>query len=382
MQIAWAIVYFIMFILLVRHCPGFLRTFFRHWWLVSLVGLVLASSFWSAVPGTTFRRGVSVACTTFFGIYFALRYDRADQLQLLRKMCTIAVVSSFLFGIFHLGHSVDNLNDVWIGIYSQKNGLGRMMVFCALVYIVEGHAFQRSAFWISSRVGAAFSLILLSKSSTSFFVFCLLICTYFFRDCLRGSTRQLFAIFSSLGAGTALGLYWTFHHLGLIKLLLHKDVTLTGRLYIWVLGTVMALQKPWFGYGYSGFWLGPQGPSGRIWRALNWAAPGAHNGILELWLDLGLVGITIFLIGFLLCVWRAISAFRASPAVANAWPVMYLVFVVLMNFTESTLVGGNVIFWALYCTVAVDLSISMSPRPVIARGTKFLGHQDLAHGHA
>jgi O-antigen ligase len=167
-------------------------------------------------------------------------------------------------------------------------------------------------------------------------------------------------------AGVAYACHWILYKLSYVSDVLHKDVTLTGRLYIWILGTVMALRQPWLGYGYSAFWLGPKGPSARIWVALKWAAPGAHNGLLELWLDLGLLGIIIFLIGFVVYAGRVLRAFRKTSAPEREWPLIFFAFLVLMNLTESALLGGNSIFWTLYVAAAV----CVSPMAVTAKAPK------------
>jgi len=365
MQIAWSSVYLIMFALLLMHCAGFVRVFFRRYAIVLLMALVLTSAMWSAVPGTTFRRGISVICTSFFGVYLALRYSPRDQLRLLTRVCTLAVVGSFIFGVLHVGQSVDQLQGVWIGIFAQKNALGRMMVFSALVFLLESKASDGNKRWAQVGLFSAFVLIYLSKSSTSFVAFFVLMAFYLLSDNLRGSVRRVVLTVFSAFCAIGLGVFWMFHHLGAVTEGLHRDVTLTGRLYIWVLGTVMALQKPWFGYGYSAFWLGPEGPSGKIWKALNWAAPGAHNGLLELWLDLGLVGVGLFVVGFLAYARRAVVIFRSTKTAELIWPFMFFAFLVMVNLTESSLLGGNGLFWVLYVAAAVSVSETFRQRALL-----------------
>src|SRR5579872_1341762 len=191
MQIAWSSVYLIMFALLLMHCAGFVRVFFRRYAIVLLMALVLTSAMWSAVPGTTFRRGISVICTSFFGVYLALRYSPRDQLRLLTRVCTLAVVGSFIFGVLHVGQSVDQLQGVWIGIFAQKNALGRMMVFSALVFLLESKASDGNKRWAQVGLFSAFVLIYLSKSSTSFVAFFVLMAFYLLSDNLRGSVRRV-----------------------------------------------------------------------------------------------------------------------------------------------------------------------------------------------
>jgi O-antigen ligase len=137
-------------------------------------------------------------------------------------------------------------------------------------------------------------------------------------------------------------------HLSLVTGWLNREQSLSGRLYVWVLGVTMALRKPWLGYGYSAFWLGPHGPSARISAALNWAAPNGHNGLLDLGLDLGLAGVTIFLLGFFIYAFGVLMAFRKRPAPEYLWPLLLLGFLVLINITESALASDNSLFWVLY----------------------------------
>ncbi len=46
-------------------------------------------------------------------------------------------------------------------------------------------------------------------------------------------------------------------------------------------------QRPWFGYGYDAFWRGMQGPSFQIAAAVHFVVAHAHNGFLEIALELG-----------------------------------------------------------------------------------------------
>jgi O-antigen ligase len=85
--------------------------------------------------------------------------------------------------------------------------------------------------------------------------------------------------------------------LGLVQAV-GRDSTLTGRTDIWK--DVLPLTvSPLFGAGYESFWLGPR--LDKIWSKDWGARPNqAHNGYLEVYLDLGWVG--LFLLG-LVMIW-------------------------------------------------------------------------------
>ena len=126
---------------------------------------------------------------------------------------------------------------------------------------------------------------------------------------------------------------------------------------MWIFSALFALQRPWWGYGYSAFWRGADGPSVGVWQLLSWPAPHAHNGLLNLWLDLGLIGVLLFLAGFSLSIKRAIRHLRTQQNLCIAlWPCMFLGFFFLSNLTESSMVDPNTIFWIVYVSVFSMLS--------------------------
>jgi exopolysaccharide production protein ExoQ len=370
-QIVWSLIYLIIFALLLRRCKGFIQAFFQPRLLVLLLSLTLISTLWSEAPSTTFRRSVALFCTSFFGLYFAMRYDNREKMKLLSRVCWIAVIGSLIFGTFGLGHSVDNLEGSWYGLYVQRNGLGRMMVFSLIVFLVVGRVepHRKPLMWFGMVV--AFILMLLSQSQTAIVsAWCLLGFAFACAPNLRRSVRRAILTIASLGCATLAAVYWAFTHLSLMTGWLHRDKNLSGRLYVWVLGVTMALRKPWLGYGYSAFWLGPHGPSARISAALNWAAPNGHNGLLDLTLDLGLVGLTIFLLGFFIYTFRVLVAFRKQSAPEYLWPLLLLCFLVLMNLTQSALASDNSLFWVLYTATVFGVAEGVrEKRPQTAKST-------------
>ncbi len=66
------------------------------------------------------------------------------------------------------------------------------------------------------------------------------------------------------------------------------ESTLMGRAELW--GELLALHtNPIFGVGFESFWLGDN--ANPIWDVRWWHVDEAHNGYLEVYLDLGLVGL-------------------------------------------------------------------------------------------
>ena len=112
---------------------------------------------------------------------------------------------------------------------------------------------------------------------------------------LRNSLWKLIVSLAGLSlVGTAI-ITWVLSNLQLVSDLIGRSVTLTGRLQLWAVCFYMALRQPWLGYGYSAFWLGLNGPSRIVWQIIRWHPPHPHNGLLSVWLDLGLIGAALLL---------------------------------------------------------------------------------------
>ncbi len=129
-----------------------------------------------------------------------------------------------------------------------------------------------------------------------------------------------------------------------------RDPTLTGRSNIWnaVLSTNT---NPLIGTGYESFWLGPRLP--RVWQ-LAGGVNEAHNGYLEVYLDLGLVGVFLLLV-FLMACYRIVCK-RLSPSCTLATLGLALWTVLLFyNMTESAAFNGQIL-WVNFVLVMMIVS--------------------------
>ena len=353
----WAVIYVITFALWRRHCRNSLGLLLREWPVILLVGLALVSVAWSDAPALTFRRGIALVGTCLIALYIAARYRLREQLRLLVWMCAISVVFSFFFGWFHWGAAVDGLEGAWIGIYTQRNSLGSMMVLSALIFLLWGKFEPLSRWKARALAAAAAVLLILSGSMTALVAFLFVLILFPVIRALTRSSRRV-AGFLLLASTVAVGLgYWVASHFETVTQAMGRDPGLSGRISLWAASALMAAQRPWLGYGYNAFWLGLAGPSAGVWRVIGWRAPASHNGLLEIWLDLGAVGVAIAMLGFAGYFVKAFRLLRETPVWENAWPLMFLGIIFVLNLTENIFFGANNIYWLLYMVMALDLSL-------------------------
>ena len=333
-------------------------------WL--LVGIVLASVFWSDMPGETLRRSLSFVGTTLFGVYFAKRYPLNEQLRLLGWMCGIAVLLSIVVALVLPSYGVMGMGSIitaestahagaWRGIYIHKNVLGRVMVLSAVVFLLLATGNRRHQWIAWAGFSLSVGLILLSTSKTSLAMFLTIMLLLPIYKALRWNYTLAVPFFITVvlvgGATATLFLGDAETILGAFG----RDLTLTGRTDIWTAVLDKIWERPWLGYGYNAFWLGWGSESEEIWRALNWEVPHAHNGFLDLWLELGLLGIVTFVLGFVGLYVRAITWVRLTKTAEALWPLAYLAFLFLANLTESSLLRQK-FFWILYMAVAFSMN--------------------------
>jgi len=112
-----------------------------------------------------------------------------------------------------------------------------------------------------------------------------------------------------------------------------RDPTLTGRTEIWKLVASMT-RSPLFGTGFESFWLGPR--LDKIWSIYWWHPNEAHNGYIEIFLNLGCTGLVLLSVVFMTSYRNVIAVLRHDRA-AGSFRVAYFVVAVIYNFTESAI---------------------------------------------
>jgi exopolysaccharide production protein ExoQ len=356
MQIVWSLIYVVTMYLFVHNCDQPLRSFFSQWPLVALCGLAITSTFWSQAPGLSFRRSVALTLTLLFGVYFASRFSLKEQFRLLAWGYGVCVFFSFPFGLFGLGTSVDAGRNAagWYGVFAQKNSLGYMMVLSALTFLFWGRVetehkgVARMGFW------ASLLLIVLSQSMTAILTIgMLMILLPYLRWTVRKSVRWMVAGIAFLLAVGTVTLFYVATHIEDITNFLGRSPTLTGRVPLWILSSVMALRRPWLGYGFNAFWLPDELYVQRIWDLLRWTPPHAHNGLLELWLELGLVGVGLFMLVFAYYVVEAVRFMRSDSGQASLWPLLFLLFMFFANLTEPFFLSRNSIYIIIFVAIGM-----------------------------
>lgn len=327
--------------------------------IFALIILAAVSIFWTFDSSTTLKDSFTLIGSSLFGVYLASRYTLKEQLYLLAWSFGIAIVLSFVFAIAlpKYGIMAGIHQGRWRGVFLHKNGLGARMVNSSLVFFLLAYQHCQRSWLFWSGFILALLLLILSTSTSSLLNLFILICTFFIFKTFRWTYQIMIPTLIFIVA-LSQSLYFLFiNSADSLFTSVGKDTTLTGRTDLWPLVLDMIWKQPWIGYGYGGFWQGWNGESAYIWSALGWTPTHPHNGYLALWLDLGLLGLGIFFLGFWRSYLQALTWVRKSTTAVDILPVLHMTYIIIMNLTESSLLSSNSITWILYVAFSLSLEV-------------------------
>lgn len=122
-----------------------------------------------------------------------------------------------------------------------------------------------------------------------------------------------------------------------------RDVTFTGRTELWSHLLGMSV-NPLFGSGYQSFWLGPRMEG--LWESFNFHPVQAHNGYLETYLNIGLIGACL-LLAMIVSTGNKLKKEILSGSSYASFRFSLLFAVIVYNWTEAMFSGLNVIWTIL-----------------------------------
>jgi len=330
--------------------------------MVLLMAMIPLSALWSIAPSKTISASIAMLGTLQFGLYLATRYSMKDQVRILAIMFGISNLLSFVFGAVFRKYGVMGAVHAgkWRGIYSHKNQLGKMMALCSGLFVLIGisEPIKRHRYlgWVG--LFSALVLIQLSQSKSPLINIGLLIIISQLGQILRlpnkWMTRGLIWV-SVVGINTYF--YWNDIVVNVLGAL-GKDTSLTGRTDVWEFVIDRIKDRPILGYGFATFWNGLNGESAYVVRAVRWPVPDAHNGFLDLCIDLGLVGLAVYAWIIFQTLVKTIALLRATRRIEYIWVLIFFTYSIVANLSESSLLFRNSLPTVILSAVAFSVGIN------------------------
>jgi len=302
------------------------------------------SVFWSDYPDIAFKRWFkAVGDVVMLMVVLTDRNPYVAVKRLLARTGFLLIPLSVLLikyypevgkGFKHYGLAF------YVGVTTNKNllgivclifGLGSLWRFL-IAYRDRGDA-HRTRYMVvhGTLLVMVLWLFLMAKSLTS--LSCFLLAGGLMVATSRGTrARKPWVVHSLVAAVVLVSFITLFLDVGGFALeTIGKDPSLTGRTKIWDL--VLGLSgNPLFGTGFESFWLGPR--LERIWSVFWWHPNEAHNGYIEMYLNLGWIGVALLAVLIVTGYRNVVLVLRRDPDVGRLM-LGYFVVGVVYNFTEA-----------------------------------------------
>jgi O-antigen ligase len=134
-----------------------------------------------------------------------------------------------------------------------------------------------------------------------------------------------------------------------------RDPTLTGRSEVWEY-LMQIYINPLVGTGYSSFWTGQR--LDQIWRDFWWHPKQAHNGYLETYLNLGIIGL-MSLFAIIISLYKNNKKVLAINFDMGKFRMAIFFMVIIYNWTEAAFIVSSPL-WFLFLFTIIQI-----PKPTV-----------------
>lgn len=368
----------------------------RAWPALIIVALLIlhayASKYWSIDSATTTRRVLALAFSSAFAVYLGVAFRGPHLARVLALSGLLMGLGSLVmvFAFPAIGvHQFDNAG-LWRGLWYEKNQMGLVMVCGAVAAAASMASTDARRVLPIAALAVTTVLVLATQSKTSLLCLVLGVGIVAGLWAMRKGGPALTVVALWFGVVlAAVAAYVFMTEPAVVLKALGKDPTLTGRTDIWVALMRKVAEHPWTGFGYQAFWGRESVPAAFVRLETQWPVPSAHNGWIDLLVQLGWpgavsVGLTVA-IAFLATLFRLPGAGAREGCFGMAYFAVFF----LLSLSESVLLTNANLPWTLLLAIlARGLGGDPEPASSLARpaGASYLTRSrrapQYAHGQA
>ena len=324
----------------------------RDMFLMFFILLAILSTIWSISPAVTLKKSLDITGVFFMGAYLATRYDLKQMIKIFAAALTLLAIINLAFTLAYPDYVENNSDaiqkeDSRAGIVKNKNQLGHMMGLNALILLFMLFSGAKNKHRILVFFTLSVFTLIMSESISSIVSLTATLCLAALLIYYKKSKYFNPAIFLSILMIIVMAATFTILNLEQVLNFMGKDLTLTGRTIIWQFSMESIDKKPLLGYGYGAFWIGElNSETYKVSTMLKQEIAHAHNFLLDLLLELGVVGASLFVISFMKNIHYSIRLFIERKQIMMTWPLIFIAFFFISNFTETRM--GRTASFILY----------------------------------
>jgi len=313
---------------------------------IIFVTYAFLSVFWSDFPFHSLRRVVLLFIIVSICTFVVIDSKSNLFIRILNVLTAIQFLN-LAYMLFFPDLSFTDLG--FKGLHIQKNTLG---VVCVLSILLSVICYGKISKWrLLGLVTISLVFLFMSESKTNVILLSVVLFVYlaslavykYFNNVISYVFILFAAVFAIVGVAP---IYFISNYSEYIE----HDF-LTGRGTIWLVLLDNIEDRPYFGFGYGGFW-GVGENSAVFLSDASWLDKigEGHNGFLDLIVNLGVIGLFLYLLIIIISVVR----FNRTDLGKKSIPILVLyLYLFLHNFTESSLVNVTQMVWVFFILMSI-----------------------------
>jgi exopolysaccharide production protein ExoQ len=312
--------------------------------LAPFAALVLVSATWTYNPWSSIVPGAMLVLNMVVAAALAAQLRPMRLLPIAAQTITILMIVSLMLLIVVPRSVISTpdrsgllMNGEFFGVFSHKVNLGIYAVTAILIFVAMPEAFPSKLLRVISIGICTLALVLSNSASPIVGGLAAVIALVMMRS--APALRSLFFKLT-MTVLIVMSIVLPFTSTGNIAEAVGRTATLTGRTSFWDRALGFILERPWFGYGYAGFFdAHPFSPVWALWAEDKYFfTPNFHNSALDVTIALGLVGLAAYI-----AILLGAASIQSDRTLSRSADVLssILVLLVVVSMTDFQLMRHN-----------------------------------------
>ena len=338
-------------------------------WLALYIAYCLVSITWSDFPFVALKRWIKDLGNPIMILIILSEQSLESALGIILRRCAYVVVPVSILFIKYYPEWGRGFN-AWsgagysTGITDDKNALGYdclifgfYFAWNLVVHFQSRQENRRNELLLSLGFLAMIGWLLTTADSKTPLVALMIGTAVLIFSSLRSVNKRYIGTYILLGAVVLTVIEASFGVYEELLRLLGRNATLTERTSLWNELLVWGQQNPILGVGHESFWLGARRE--QLWQTVGFQVNQAHNGYLETYLNLGIIGL-VLLVGLLMVTFVRVRRSLLLDDRIGRFRFGFFFAVLAYNWTEAHFHGLSVV---LLMFLAISMEYRMTRLP-------------------
>ena len=288
------------------------------------------STLWSGAPADTLKHSLEFLLTVVAALLVTqARNRRAVMFALFGAFAVYSLASLLFGGMVHVGTTG---TVALSGLADSKNEEATTVTTGAIIALAWFFIGLKTRSFLQSGLAAVVLAVeiysaLLAKSAGAMAALGVGIMTFLLLAALIKGGRRLRVAVVGFGGISALTLTMIFliftgPIIDAVSSWFGKDVTLTGRTYLWTRARDLIMEHPIFGQGFAAFWQQGNLDAEGLWQFAHIASRSGfnfHNTSYDILVSLGWIGLTLFMLTLIVGMVKMAAAYVRRPSLLAAF---------------------------------------------------------------